>query len=235
MKKITQNIPNMITLSRIISSLIAPMLFLTGNIPISIGLYVYGAISDMLDGFLARKLNAFTDLGRKLDPISDKIYALSLLAPSLILGNLLMLIPLILETEISSTIISAQKANITLETERVGKYKTWFLFPSIIIGLLATQNPAFYFPLVPLLGYTTHFQIQTIKAYENQYHKKLNQTNNQKEDTKIRLTSTPKQAKEPIKTQIKNHYDEFIFYQNIEVHSPQTNSKKRRKIKNNNY
>ncbi len=37
------------------------------------GLYVVAAITDYLDGYLARKLNQTSDFGTFLDPISDKI------------------------------------------------------------------------------------------------------------------------------------------------------------------
>lgn len=233
MKKIKQNIPNMITISRIISSIVAPISILMGNIPLAVILYIYGAISDCLDGLAARKLNAFTELGRKLDPISDKLYALSLLSSTLILGNYLMLIPLALEGEIAATTISAKNSNINLETERVGKYKTWLLFASIIIGLLATIKPVFYFPLAPLLGYTSYFQIQSIKAYENQFYNKLNKTNSHKIDVKLNEEDA---KKENIKEKIESHYNEFMFYKNIPIESNRTKPKKLQKVrkKNNN-
>ena len=100
--KIIKNIPNALTVSRIITSVIAAGAFITGNISLSIGLYTYGAVSDFFDGFLARKLDAFSDVGRKLDALADKLYAGSLLIPSICLGNLLMIIPLILELQISN-------------------------------------------------------------------------------------------------------------------------------------
>ena len=217
MDKIKKNIPNAITLSRMITSILAGTLFIAGNYPLAIVLYVYSAISDFLDGLAARKLNAFTKLGKKLDPISDKIFALSILVPSLVLGNYLMILPLILEGEITSTTIAAEKSNINIKTERVGKYKTWFLSLSLIIGLLATINPALYFLLAPLLGYTTHFQIQSLKAYKNQYNEKLNTINNNLDIKDNEIKETKENTN--IKNRIKSHYDELIFYQNIEVSS----------------
>ena len=99
--KIIKNIPNFITVSRIITSLLASLSFILGNFGLSIGLYIYSASSDFFDGFLARKLNAFSELGRKLDAISDKLFMLSLLLPTIILGNYLMLIPFVFESLIS--------------------------------------------------------------------------------------------------------------------------------------
>lgn len=236
MNKIKKNIPNMITISRIISSVAAPISLLTGNGAISIILYIYGAISDFLDGLAARKLNAFTELGRKLDPISDKLYALSLLASSLILGNYLMLIPLVLEGEITATTIAAKKSNISIETERVGKYKTWLLSASLILGILAPIFPVMYFPLAASLIGTTHFQIQSIHAYERQYLDKLNN----KEEKKFNLEQTAepteavqdKTSLKKIQNQITKHYNEFVFYQNVPIESPlKNNPKVKKKVK----
>lgn len=228
MKKIKQNIPNAITISRIISSILSPILLLTGNIAPALSLYIYGAISDALDGLAARKLNAYTELGRQLDPLSDKIYALSLITSSLVLGNYLMLIPLILEGEISSTTIAAKKNNINLETERVGKYKTWLLSISIILGLLAPIYPAIYFPLIASLVATTHFQIQSIHAYENQY---LNKLTNHQTYPDPQIKEENKQEISHPKNQIQNHYNEFMFYKNIPIESKLTKPKTRKKVK----
>lgn len=173
-KKIINNIPNMITVSRIIASFIAPIVFIIGNIPLSIVLYIYGAISDAFDGMAARKLNAFTKLGKKLDPISDKIFALSLILPSLFLGNYLMIIPLILEAKISWTNYQIVIKHSDFETERIGKIKTNALFPEAIIALIATKVPILYGVFLPLFIVTTYLQLQTINAYKNQLYDRNN-------------------------------------------------------------
>ena len=230
MKKIKNNIPNMITISRMIASILASVIFVVGNIKLAIGLYVYGAISDFFDGLAARKLNATTELGKKLDPISDKIFALSLLTPSIALGNYLMFLPFILEGEIASEIIAAKKMNIDMETERIGKYKTWFLFTSLILGLLSTKFPVAYFPLAVSLGYTTHFQVQSIKAYKNQFNRRIINNNEiKKEEPKKENKEVSKQNR--IKSIVREHYDEFIFYKNIEI---KDNQKRLVRRKNNN-
>ena len=81
MKNIKKYIPNLVTITRIISCICGATLFTLGNIPLAISSYVYGAVSDAFDGFLARKLNAVSETGKKLDAVSDKIFALSLLIP----------------------------------------------------------------------------------------------------------------------------------------------------------
>lgn len=229
MKKIIKNIPNTITFSRIISSILAPILLGMGNTSGAIGLYTYGAISDCLDGLAARTLNAHTELGKILDPISDKIYAASLIISSILLGNYLMIIPLVFEGEIAATNIAAKKSGILIRTERVGKYKTALLFISLILGLIAPFYPVMYFPFSITLINTIQFQIQSIHAYENQYHKKMLEKIGyiEKEQNYVKEIEkeSPKKekAKEPIKKVLQDqfvyHYNEFQFYKNIPIES----------------
>lgn len=187
MKKIKNNIPNAVTVSRIISCLLGAVFFTVGNIDVAIGCYIYGAISDACDGFLARKLNAVTELGKKLDPISDKIFALSLMSPSIILGNYSMIIPLVLEGLISGINIYSDIKYQKTYTEKVGKIKTILLFPTMILGLLATKIPYLYAAYLPLMIVTADLQGRSMLAYYNQLEKikKQYENNNFKEEVII--------------------------------------------------
>tara|TARA_B100001094_G_C18103775_1_gene757250 strand:+ start:330 stop:881 length:552 start_codon:yes stop_codon:yes gene_type:complete len=66
-------IPNLLSLIRI--GLVYPILnnIFLGNFEVSIILFVIAALTDALDGFLARKMNWQTDLGVILDPVADKV------------------------------------------------------------------------------------------------------------------------------------------------------------------
>ena len=180
-KKIIKNIPNLLTWTRIIACLVAASLFVIGNIHAALGFYVYGAVSDLLDGFAARKLNAISEFGRKLDTVSDKLYAGSLLIPSILCGNLIMAIPLALELVISGINLKGQKKGIKTETQRVGKIKTVALFPTMIVGLLSTLDPAFLMLLWPMMIVTTNLQYNSIITYNNVLNEKLEEKNNRVE------------------------------------------------------
>lgn len=171
MKRLINNIPNLITISRIISCLFGATLFTLGNIPVAIGCYVYGAVSDAFDGYFARKLNAITDLGKKLDSISDKLYALSLMVPSIISGNCLMIVPLVLEGIISGINVYADIKYKKTYTEKVGKIKTILLFPTMILGLLVTKIPNIYIAFLPLMVLSSKYQAKSILAYSKQLEK----------------------------------------------------------------
>lgn len=72
-------IPNLLTYLRII--LIVPFVicFLNQNYVLSMILIGVSALSDCCDGFIARKFNQVTDLGKLLDPVADKLTLLSVM------------------------------------------------------------------------------------------------------------------------------------------------------------
>ncbi|MCP5064306.1 MAG: hypothetical protein GY936_17845, partial [Ignavibacteriae bacterium] len=47
---------------------------------ILIGLYIAAYITDILDGFLARKLNQISELGKIIDPLADKILVIMIVS-----------------------------------------------------------------------------------------------------------------------------------------------------------
>jgi cardiolipin synthase len=75
--------PNLLTITRILfSTLIALILiFFPSKMSylISFILFCLAGITDFFDGWLARKKNKISDLGRMLDPIADKILVISTL------------------------------------------------------------------------------------------------------------------------------------------------------------
>jgi len=71
------NIPNLLTLSRIILVPIIVILLMDGSFCVALVLLMISGITDVLDGFLARILHQQTVLGAYLDPIADKALMIS--------------------------------------------------------------------------------------------------------------------------------------------------------------
>lgn len=71
------NLPNKITLFRVIMIPIFLVVYLLPNIPygkyIAAAIFVIAALSDFLDGYLARKNNLVTNFGKFMDPLADKL------------------------------------------------------------------------------------------------------------------------------------------------------------------
>ena len=199
MDKLKRNIPNIITISRIISLILGFIFFINDKIILSIIFYVYGGISDAFDGYFARKLSAYTKFGQYLDAISDKLYFLSLIIILLIYGNYLVILSLIMEIIISIVNYLILKKNKKVFTERVGKFKTTLLMIDLIIGIIAIKINYFIYPYIVFLILTLYFHFQTIFAY-------INQLNN-KSSEKI-VSFKGKKIKERVIFLVK----EFIYY-----------------------
>jgi CDP-diacylglycerol--glycerol-3-phosphate 3-phosphatidyltransferase len=77
-------VPNIITLARIcLTPVIALLPFISGYWPKIIALVVFlvAAISDAIDGWLARRYGQVSELGQLLDPIADKLLLFATLIP----------------------------------------------------------------------------------------------------------------------------------------------------------
>ncbi len=77
-------LPNILTVARIaITPLIAALPFIDGYWPkiACLVIFIAAAVTDVIDGRLARRHNQVTDLGKLLDPIADKLLLLATLVP----------------------------------------------------------------------------------------------------------------------------------------------------------
>lgn len=73
------NIPNLISLLRILVSPIFYVFFLSGNrelVRIACLIFILAAITDIIDGWAARRFGIVTRYGEFLDPLADKILTL---------------------------------------------------------------------------------------------------------------------------------------------------------------
>ena len=75
-----RNLPNLITVLRLAALPLAAWALLRGDRPLTLGTVGFIAVSDWLDGFLARRWNVQSPFGAVLDPLADKLTQLTLLA-----------------------------------------------------------------------------------------------------------------------------------------------------------
>ncbi|NQT82503.1 CDP-diacylglycerol--glycerol-3-phosphate 3-phosphatidyltransferase [bacterium] len=70
------NLPNKLTTSRMVMTFAFLAVLLSGvpySKTVALFLFAVASVTDMLDGFLARKKNMITDFGKLMDPLADKI------------------------------------------------------------------------------------------------------------------------------------------------------------------
>ena len=125
-------------------------------------IFVVAAITDWLDGFLARRLNQYTTFGAFLDPVADKLIvatALVLLATDQIVLDLVISVPLfaaavaiIIGREIVISALREWMAELgkraSVAVSYIGKVKT--TMQMIAISLLIYQESLFGLPVFVL-------------------------------------------------------------------------------------
>ena len=77
------NTPNILSIFRLCLVPVFVMMYFSG-IPnarlFAVGIYVVAVTTDFLDGYIARKYNMITNLGKVLDPLSDKMFTFAVLS-----------------------------------------------------------------------------------------------------------------------------------------------------------
>lgn len=132
-----KQIPNLLTLSRLISPLIIIPLALSGNL-LLVGVFtcLFG-LTDLFDGIIARKYNVTSEFGRLLDACTDKVFAFSLILP-LLFTNPILIINLILEGVISFVNVKSNINGNKPKTIFLGKIKTTLLFILLSLSYLSS-------------------------------------------------------------------------------------------------
>lgn len=152
------HLPNILTLLRIL--LIPPMVVILLSPSKSAGflaalLFAVASSTDWLDGYLARRMQIVTTLGKFLDPIADKLMVMAALIMILPFGRVpawMVLVILGREIIITGLRSIASTEGVVIAASRLGKYKTIFQIVAIL-GLLlhydyhwffGIQNPYLY-------------------------------------------------------------------------------------------
>ncbi len=81
-------IPNLLTLMRIVACPILVVLLHEGNYELALVLFVVAGITDGLDGYIAKRFHCQSGLGAILDPIADKLLIGSAYIMLAILGDI---------------------------------------------------------------------------------------------------------------------------------------------------
>jgi CDP-diacylglycerol--glycerol-3-phosphate 3-phosphatidyltransferase len=126
------NLPNKLTFSRIFLSFICVALILQNtfaSLTLALVVFILASFTDYLDGYIARKKNLVSDLGKLLDPIADKILIVGVFLAFLKLGviNTWMVVVIMLREFVitSLRLFVLSRGGEVLEAKRFGKHKAF--------------------------------------------------------------------------------------------------------------
>ena len=140
------NIPNALSVLRILLILPFMVLYLMGLDNWAFGVLLVSGITDMLDGYIARRYNMITDCGKLLDPLSDKLTQVSVVvALACRYKELLPLALLCLVKEvcqaIGSVILLRRKSKVR-GSRWFGKLSTIMFYACMLVMVLWTDAPS---------------------------------------------------------------------------------------------
>lgn len=148
------NIPNSLTLLRI-SLIPIFVIFLTVRIPygnyLAAFVFIIAALTDSLDGYLARKWKQVTKMGIILDPLADKLLITAALISLVELGQIAGWIAIIIlgrEFAVSGLRIIKAEEGIIIAASKLGKIKTISQIVAVVLIILKNvYYPYFKLPI----------------------------------------------------------------------------------------
>lgn len=126
-------LPNLLTMLRVLAAPLTALVFAFLPRPmadlLALALFILAALTDYLDGWLARRLNQVSALGRMLDPVADKAMVTIALATVMALRgpHWLILIPaaaILLRETLVSGLREALAGRAVIHVTRLAKWKT---------------------------------------------------------------------------------------------------------------
>ena len=154
---------NILTFSRIFIAIFIPCFIFLGRSDfllldvkivyfVSFILFILAALSDFLDGWIARKKGQESEIGRILDPIADKLLVILTLVPILInFNHILIHFPSIIiifrEILVSGLRESLKSNDLILEVTKLSKWKTASQLIAVSSLLLSLSFPILSFPI----------------------------------------------------------------------------------------
>ena len=155
------NIPNLLTWLRILLIPVFVSVFYLSDSTLSphaknlfaTGVFLLAAITDWLDGYLARKLDQFSAFGEFLDPVADKLMVAAALIVLVKLGRADAIIAfIIIGREITISALREWMAKLgeskSIAVSMIGKIKTSFQMIAIIMLLVHERLLGINFQLV---------------------------------------------------------------------------------------
>ncbi len=101
-------------------------------------IFLFAAITDAIDGHLARTKDMITDFGKFMDPLADKILVLAAFISLVEIGKIpawMVIIVITREFTITGLRVLAASSGITIAASNLGKFKTIFQLLAIILLL----------------------------------------------------------------------------------------------------
>lgn len=191
MKRSSMNLPNTLSIIRVclVPIFVATLIFMRDiaiwGVVVPAVVYILTALTDMLDGKIARKYGLVTDFGKFIDPLADKFMVLSsmitILVWMMLRGDVtlalvfvwVVLIILLRELGVTSLrLVVAGKSGIVVAASMLGKIKTVSQMVGTVVLIVEpvipffSENHILSYAVMAVMAFTTLFSgLDYLKAY----------------------------------------------------------------------
>ena len=147
------NLPNRLTVSRLVLTIVFVAVVSTEfpyHYTLALGLFVLAAITDYVDGEIARRWSLITDFGKLMDPLVDKIMtaaAFVCLVPLRAIPAWVAIVVITREFLITGLRLLAVSKGRVLAADPIGKHKTSWQIATVIFFLVLLSFLEFIHPL----------------------------------------------------------------------------------------
>ncbi|APR99756.1 CDP-diacylglycerol--glycerol-3-phosphate 3-phosphatidyltransferase [Pajaroellobacter abortibovis] len=164
------NLPNLLTMGRVLA--IPPFLYFLDKDTPADGVYAAliftaAALTDLLDGYLARKLNLVSIFGKLMDPLTDKLIVMASLVWCAAMGRITPWIVVVLlgrELTVNALRMVAVNEGVVIAAGQEGKTKTALQMIGIIALVLGYPYELSYYPGIHL-GAVDLIYVGTVLLY----------------------------------------------------------------------
>ena len=160
------NLPNKLTIARMISVPFFIICFMLGIYPAALVIFIAASVTDYFDGKIARAQNLVTNFGKIMDPLADKILvdsALCLIIETNTIDAWMLIVILAREFVVAGMSTVAASEGRVLAAGMSGKIKTVLQMIAVILLLLGLWLTDFH--QITVVGYAVFIASLVMTVY----------------------------------------------------------------------
>ena len=147
------NLPNCLTLLRLALVPLVPVLFSRGLPFWALAVYLAAGVTDILDGYLARKLNQITKFGKIVDPFADKLMLVVTLSCLYAYGYIpvwALVLALVKEALMIAGALVLYRIDVVIAANFFGKAATFLFTPAVALSFFGQAAYPWHWILLAL-------------------------------------------------------------------------------------
>ena len=170
-----KNIPNILSVIRILLVFVfVAVLFALDNLILALLVFLIAGLTDVVDGYLARKNNWVTNLGRILDPVADKLMQCTVLV-SLWIKQIVpwwFVVPFFIKEALTLILgaVVIRRRSVNVVSKWYGKCAVCSFYATVAVAVIFNdfliKNPLIYILIfIPAIVFAVGAMIAYIKHY----------------------------------------------------------------------